>query len=93
MQRMESVDFCQAIRRGTRLRTMAGTLAALLLATGVAGAQGFRLLEATIDDVHASLNSGELTCHELVERRAAELRAAIGRAAPGRLAGDGGGVH
>ena len=68
MQRMESVDFCQAIRRGTRLRTMAGTLAALLLATGVAGAQGFRLLEATIDDVHASLNSGELTCHELVER-------------------------
>ena len=42
-------------------------LAALLLLSSVASAQSFRLLEATIDDVHASLTSGQITCRELVQ--------------------------
>ena len=43
-------------------------MSGLLSATGVANAQGFQLLEATIDDTHAALMSGEMTCRELVER-------------------------
>ena len=59
----------------TPWRTSAGTagfwaataLAAGLLASSLAGAQGFRLLEATIDDAHAAFASGELTCRALVQ--------------------------
>ncbi len=50
-----------------RLR-VATTIAASLLVSSVAGAQSFRLLEATIDDVHAALTSGQITCRELVRR-------------------------
>jgi Asp-tRNA(Asn)/Glu-tRNA(Gln) amidotransferase A subunit family amidase len=32
-----------------------------------AGATGFHLLETTIDDIHSSLKSGEITCRRLVE--------------------------
>ena len=46
---------------------MAAIVAILLLATSVSRAQSFRLLEGTIDGVHASLTSGEITCRELVE--------------------------
>ena len=65
---MKRIDFRQAIQTGTHIRVIAGTAAALLLVTGAANAQGFRLLEATIDSVQASLSSGEITCRELVER-------------------------
>jgi amidase len=45
-------------------------LAVLLMIStaSTARTQGFRFLEATIDDVHASLMSGEITCHALVQR-------------------------
>ena len=44
------------------------SIAAALLASNLTGAQGgFRLLEATIDDVHAAFASGELTCRALVQ--------------------------
>ena len=65
---MKRIDFRQAIQIGTHIRTMAGIVAALLLTTGAASAQGFQLIEATIDEVQASLRSGEITCRELVER-------------------------
>ena len=48
-------------------RWLATKVAALLLVSSVASAQSFRLLEATIDDVHASLTSGQITCAELVQ--------------------------
>ena len=48
-------------------RWVAIKVAALLLVSSVASAQSFRLLEATIDDVHASLTSGQITCPELVQ--------------------------
>ena len=54
---------------------VANTLVSLLLASGVASAQtgasgttaSFRLLEATIDDAHASMKSGQITCRELIQ--------------------------
>ncbi len=49
-------------------RRLAIHTAALLLFSGVVSAQSFKLLEATIDDVHATLASGEITCRELVQR-------------------------
>ena len=52
---------------GLRWR-LATTFAALLLVSGVAGAQSFQLLEATIDDVHAALTSRRITCRVLVQR-------------------------
>ena len=48
-------------------RWLATELAALVLLSSVASAQSFRLLEATIDDVHASLTSEQITCRELVQ--------------------------
>ncbi len=42
-------------------------LIALLLLPGVANARSIKLLEATIDDIHASLMSGQITCREIVE--------------------------
>ncbi|MYH30532.1 MAG: amidase [Acidobacteria bacterium] len=47
---------------------MAMLAAAWLLVPGVAAAQGFQLLEATVADVHAAFASGELTCRVLVQR-------------------------
>ncbi len=49
-------------------RRTAAAVAACLLVPGVAGAQGFQLLEATIADVHAAFASGALTCRALVQR-------------------------
>ena len=46
----------------------AAAAAVWLLLPAAAGAQGFRLLEATIDDVHAAFASGALTCRGLVQR-------------------------
>ena len=34
---------------------------------GSVGAQSFQLLEATIEDVHAALESGQITCRTLVQ--------------------------
>ena len=51
----------------TSRRRAAATAVAWLLASSVAGAQPFPLLEATIDDVHAAFASGELTCRGLVQ--------------------------
>ena len=48
-------------------RWLAITTAALLLAHSLASAQSFRLSEATIDDVHAALMSGQITCRALVQ--------------------------
>jgi len=39
-----------------------------LLASSVASAQTFQVLEATIEDVHASLASGQITCRALVQQ-------------------------
>ena len=58
--------------------SVAGVVISLLLASGMATAAGqapgaaaspiaFHLLEATIDDVHAALKSGQITCQALVE--------------------------
>ena len=46
-----------------------------MFVVGVANAQGFRLLEATINDVHTSLTTGEITCRELVELYLARIEA------------------
>jgi len=43
-------------------------VAVFLLVSSVAGAQTFELLEATIEDVHAALGSGQITCQELVQQ-------------------------
>ena len=50
-------------------------LVLLMFVVGVANAQGFRLLEATINDVHTSLTTGEITCRELVELYLARIEA------------------
>lgn len=55
----------EGARRGMRRLAVA---VAVWLIPGVAGAQGFHLLEATIADVHAAFASGELTCSALVQR-------------------------
>ena len=52
--------------RATGFRA-ATLVAAGLLASNLTGAQGFRLLEATVADVHAAFASGELTCRALVQ--------------------------
>jgi amidase len=46
----------------------AANVAVFLLASGVASAQTFQVLEATIEDVHAALASGQITCRALVEQ-------------------------
>ena len=50
-------------------------VAASFLVSSVAGAQSFRLLEATIDDVHGAFASGQVTCVELVQRYLARIEA------------------
>ena len=40
---------------------------ALFMVSSVAEAQSFRLIEATIDDVHSALSSQQITCRELVK--------------------------
>ena len=42
-------------------------LALSLSLAGVSGAQDFRLMETTIDEVHAAFASGQTTCRDLVE--------------------------
>ena len=49
-------------------RWIATNVAAGLLVSSVASAQSFRLLEATIEDVHAALASSQITCSGLVQR-------------------------
>ena len=43
-------------------------VAAMLLASTVASAQEFQLVEATIDGVHAALTSGQISCQDIVQR-------------------------
>ena len=42
---------------------------------GASGAQEFRLMETTIDEVHAAFAAGQLTCRELVEGYLARIEA------------------
>ena len=56
----------------------AATVFSLLLSlsmAGASGAQDFRLMETTIDDVHAAFAAGRLTCSELVEGYLARIEA------------------
>ena len=46
-----------------------------LSTAGAAGAQDFRLMETTIDDVHAAFAAERLTCRELVEGYLARIEA------------------
>ncbi|MCY4658468.1 MAG: amidase family protein [Acidobacteria bacterium] len=56
-------------------------IAGALLASNLTGAQGFRLIEATVDDVHGAFASGELTCRALVQAYLDRI-AAYDQAAP-----------
>ena len=49
-------------------RWLTWSLAIWLVLAGIAGAQSFRLLEATVDDVQAALATGQITCRELVQQ-------------------------
>ncbi|MCG6954425.1 MAG: amidase, partial [Gemmatimonadetes bacterium] len=53
------------LRRHLRLATLA--LSTVLASPGVGAAQSFRLLEATIGEVHAAMKDGRLTCRQLVQ--------------------------
>ena len=64
---MRKLDLSQAVQAIANTGMTAPIVAALLFAMNVSNAQGFRLLESTIDGVHSSLASGEITCRELVE--------------------------
>lgn len=62
-------DAAPSINKATRFRWwLATNVAASLLVSSVVNAQDFRLLEATIHDVHAALDSQQITCHDLVQR-------------------------
>ena len=50
-------------------------LALSLSAAGVSGAQDFRLMETTIDEVHAAFAAGRTTCRDLVEGYLARIEA------------------
>ena len=56
-------------------RPAAIALALSLSLAGVAGAQDFRLMETTIDEVHAAFSAGQLTCLDLVEGYLARIEA------------------
>jgi len=49
-------------------RWCAAYVAAFLLASSIASAQTFELLESTIDDLHAALASQQITCQDVVQR-------------------------
>ena len=68
---MQRID----LRHATPFTAKLGGLAVLLLVTGASNAQSYRVVETTIDDVHASLTSGEITCRELVELYLARIEA------------------
>ena len=50
-------------------------LALSLSLAGVSGAQDFRLMETTIDEVHAAFAAGQTTCRDLVEGYLARIEA------------------
>jgi amidase len=57
-----------------RFTSNMGNMGAMLIAlvgflpmAGAANAQGFQLIEATIEDVHGALRSGEISCRALVQ--------------------------
>ena len=54
-----------ALRPRLAASIAAGLIA--LLAAAITHAQGFDVVEATIDDVHASLSNGQITCRQLVD--------------------------
>jgi len=63
------------------LRTVAAavSIAALLLPGASLAAQGFTLEEATIDQVHAAIRSGDLSCRQLVQLYLDRIDAYSGR--------------
>ena len=71
---MNKIHLGPVVRKAVNV-WVAGLVTVLLLVTRVSNAQSFRLLEATIDDVQASLSAGTLTCRELVERYLARIEA------------------
>ncbi len=64
---MKNINLGQAAQAVANTGMTAPIVAVLLFAMSVSNAQGFRLLEGTIDGVHSSLASEEITCRELVE--------------------------
>jgi amidase len=48
-------------------RSAAAGVVALALATGLAGQSRFQVVEKTIDDIHASMKSGNLTARQLIQ--------------------------
>lgn len=67
MERIQ--DEAPSINKAMRFRWwLATNVAASLLVSSVVNAQDFRILEATIHDVHAALDSEQITCRDLVQR-------------------------
>ena len=64
---MKKIDLGQAVQAVANIGITVLIVAVSLFAMRVSNAQGFLLLESTIDGVHSSLTSGEITCRELVE--------------------------
>ena len=48
-------------------RSAAVGMVAIALATGLAGQSRFQVVEKTIDDIHASMKSGNLTARQLIQ--------------------------
>ncbi len=48
-------------------RSAAAGVVALALATGLAGQSRFQVVEKTIDDIHASMKSGNVTARQLIQ--------------------------
>ena len=61
--------------RAARPAALVFPLLLSLSMAGAAGAQDFRLMETTIDDVHDAFAAGQLTCRELVEGYLARVEA------------------
>lgn len=64
-----------AFPRASRPAALVFPLLLSLSMAGASGAQDFRLMETTIDDVHDAFAAGQLTCRELVEGYLARIEA------------------
>ena len=64
---MKSASFVIARQSVVHVRSIALAVGVFLVAGGVSSAQPFQLLETTIDDMHAALTAGQITCREIVQ--------------------------
>ncbi len=64
-----------AFPRASRPAALVFPLLLSFLMASASGAQDFRLMETTVDDVHAAFEAGRLTCRELVEGYLARIEA------------------